>query len=129
MDVVLSFVDKINRKQVEEMCRLMPEDHVFVDSLGRAFRGREEMRASWVAYFAWFPDYEISIAEALQRGNVVALFGTASGTYSVEGRLPEENRWQVPAAWRAVVRDGLVAEWRVYADNSPVLRIMQASNP
>jgi len=31
--------------------------------------------------------------------------------------LKAENRWETPAAWRAVVEGGLVAEWRVYTDN------------
>jgi hypothetical protein len=36
-----------------------------------------------------------------------------------------KNKWEIPAAWRAVVKNDQIAEWRVYADNSPVLRIMQ----
>jgi hypothetical protein len=28
-----------------------------------------------------------------------------------------------PAAWRAVVRDGMIQEFRVYADNKPVYDI------
>ncbi len=85
----------------------MSEDHVFIDSLGRVFRGREEMR----------------------KGNVVVLLGTASGTYCVEGKLFQENHWEVPAAWKAVVQDDLLTEWQVYTDNSPVFRIMEANNP
>ena len=126
-DVVLSFVEKINAHEVEELCGLMAEDHVFVDSQGKVVRGRESMRQAWRGYFAWFPDYKICVTETLQEGNTVALFGSASGTYCVNGRLLPENRWEIPAAWRAVVRDGLVAQWQVYADNAPVLRIMGAN--
>jgi len=52
------------------------------------------------------------------------MVGRAEGTYAVEGNLLTENRWQAPAAWRALIREGLVAEWRVYADNEPIRQLM-----
>jgi len=125
LDIVRAFVEKINAHDVAGLCALMPEDHVFVDSLGMRTSGRETMRAGWTGYFAWFPDYQISGTDIFARDHLVALFGLARGTYSVGGKLLEENKWEIPAAWRAVVKDGLIAEWRVYADNSPVLRIME----
>ncbi len=127
IDIALSFVEKINAHDVAGLCELMPEDHVFVDSLGNVIHGRETIGAGWKGYFAWFPDYEISITKMFHDGNEVALFGTARGTYCVDGNLLNENKWEIPAAWRAVVRDGLIAEWQVCADNSPVLRIMEAN--
>jgi len=36
------------------------------------------------------------------------------------GRALEWVAWTVPTAWRAVVRNGQVAEWQVYADNEPL---------
>jgi uncharacterized protein (TIGR02246 family) len=127
IDVISLFVAKINAHDVAGLCELMPEDHVFVDSLGNVIHGRETICAGWKGYFAWFPDYEISIAKVFHDGDEVALFGMARGTYCVDGNLLNENKWEIPAAWRAVVRDGLIAEWRVYADNSPVMQIMEAS--
>ncbi|MGA9583930.1 MAG: hypothetical protein WBQ95_01315 [Terracidiphilus sp.] len=35
-----------------------------------------------------------------------------------------ENRWKTPIAIRALIEDGLVAEWRVYADNEPIRKVM-----
>ena len=40
--------------------------------------------------------------------------------------LNPENRWQTPVAIRASVEDGLVAEWRVYADNEPIRKVMSS---
>ena len=37
--------------------------------------------------------------------------------------------WEIPAAWKAVVRDGLVAHWQVFADNQPVRKLMGDSAP
>jgi ketosteroid isomerase-like protein len=127
VDIALSFVEKINARDVAGLCELLPEDHVFVDSLGTAVRGRETMRAGWENFFAWFPDYQISITKVFHEGNEAALFGTARGTYAVRGKLLEENKWEIPASWRAVVKGGLIWEWQVYADISPMLRIMEAS--
>jgi ketosteroid isomerase-like protein len=123
-DVALAFVDRINHHDVGGLVALMTEDHRFVDGLGQQVLGREQMEKGWVGYFAWFPDYSIKVDNALSNGNVVALFGTAQGTYSAKGNLPREAHWEIPAAWKAVVRGGRIYEWRVYADNEPVWKIM-----
>jgi ketosteroid isomerase-like protein len=123
-DVALAFVDRINHHDVGGLVALMTEDHLFVDGLGQEVRGREKMEKGWVGYFAWFPDYSIKVDEALSNGNMVALFGTAQGTYSAKGNLLAEAHWEIPAAWRAVVRGEHVFEWRLYADNEPVWKIM-----
>ena len=86
------------------------------------------MRAAWAAYFALFPDYRITIREHLGLGQVVALFGTASGTLAEHGELPIRNRWTLPAAWRAVVREGRVVDWQVYADNQPVAKLLSSTS-
>jgi hypothetical protein len=41
--------------------------------------------------------------------------------------LKPENRWQTPAAIRALIEDGKVAEWRVYADNEPIRQRIRES--
>ena len=38
-----------------------------------------------------------------------------------------ENTWLLPAAWRAVVRDGRIAQWQVYCDTEPVAAIMRGA--
>ena len=123
-DVALAFVDRINRHDVAGLAALMTEGHLFVDALGQEVRGREQMETGWLGYLAWFPDYSIKVDDVLSRGNMVALFGAAQGTYAVAGHLSVEANWEIPAAWKAVVRDGRVSEWRVYADNEPVWKIM-----
>ena len=125
--IALSFVERINQHDVEGLVQLMSEDHLFVDALGARVQGSEALRQGWMGYFRWFPDYTISCTEVLEKGDVVALFGMACGTYNVGGKLLPENRWEIPAAWKAVVRGERVAEWRVYADNEPARRIMAAN--
>ncbi|MGH9316057.1 MAG: nuclear transport factor 2 family protein [Thermoanaerobaculia bacterium] len=127
MDAVRAFVRAINSRNPEQIALRMSEDHLFTDSLGYRIQGREKMRRAWAGYFLLFPDYRIVVVQALEKRNVVALFGIAEGTYAAGGELRRANHWELAAAWRAVLRDGLVAEWHVYADNTPVLQIMKAN--
>lgn len=118
-DVAMHFVQAINRQDVGALAALMTPEHQFTDSLGNAVRGREKMRAGWRGYFAMVPDYTLEINEAFVRDSVVLLLGTAGGTYA-----PTGQRWQTPAALRARIEDDQVAEWRVYADNEPLRKLM-----
>jgi len=87
------------------------------------------MKKGWEGYFSMVPDYTITIDESFADGSVVVMLGAAEGTYSCGGLLKPENRWKTPAAWRAVVRGSSIAEWRVYADNEPIRRIMASTRP
>ncbi len=100
VETVLLFLDRINQRDPDKLAELMTEDHVFIDSFGRAVRGRETMRQGWRSYYAMCPDYRVSHEEIFANGNVVAMFGAAGGTIS-------EHLWETPAAWRAVVDGGL----------------------
>jgi ketosteroid isomerase-like protein len=124
IETVLAFMDRINQRDPGRLAELMTEDHVFIDSLGQTMRGRERMQKNWESYYAFCPDYFVSHDDIFQNGNIVAVFGAASGTISVNGKALPQNKWRTPAAWRAVVEDGLVREWRIYADNKPVYDIL-----
>ena len=124
VETVGDFLDRINRHDVGRLAELMTEDHTFIDSLGHAVSGREEMRAAWSAYFDFCPDYSVAAERILADGNVVAAFGSAGGTIAAGGKLAPENRWRIPAAWLAIVKDGRVREWRVYCENKPVYEIV-----
>lgn len=124
--VAQAFVRAINRQDVERLSELMSPAHRFIDSLGNLVEGRERMRESWAAYFRMVPDYSVAIEEHYPSDPVVILLGMAGGTYSRDGALHAENRWQTPVAIRALIEDGLVAEWRVYADNEPMRKLIAA---
>jgi hypothetical protein len=75
-------------------------------------------------YFKMIPDYKVSHEEVMAKGDTVAVFGSARGTYAKAGKLTKQNFWEIPASWKAITRDGLVAYWQVYADNQPVRKLM-----
>ncbi|HXN64854.1 MAG TPA: nuclear transport factor 2 family protein [Candidatus Acidoferrales bacterium] len=126
-ETILQFLDRINQRDVNKLAELMSEDHRFVDSLGQTVQGRDKMRAGWQGYFTFCPDYWVSHEEIFEDGNRVAVFGSAGGTIAVSGNLLPENKWRANTAWLAVVENGLVKEWRVYADNKPVYDILARS--
>ncbi len=125
--VAQAFVRAINRQDVEALAGLMAPEHRFQDSLGNLVVGREKMRAGWAAYFRMVPDYSIAIDETFSDGPVMVMLGVAEGTYAPDGNLKPENRWKTAVALRAQVEDGLVTEWRVYADNEPIRERMRKS--
>ena len=129
VEALLAFLHAINLHDADRLAGLMTEDHVFIDSLGKSVQGRETMRAGWRGYFALCPDYRVSHEDIFHNDGVVAAFGVAGGTIRINGNLLPENRWQSPAGWRAVISNGLVREFRVYADNKPVYDILAKQPP
>ena len=111
------FVDSINNHDVKTLAALMTADHVFVDGLGNRAQSAASMEAGWRGYFAMCPDYWIRTDDVFAEGGVVLAVGEAGGT--IDG-----ISWRTPAAWKAVIRRGKVAEWRVFADNKPVYEIL-----
>ena len=114
--VVRAFVDAINAGDTSQLSNLMTEDHTFIDSGGGTHSGRDNMAKGWREYFHMFPDYKVQVETILQDGNLVAAFGSACGTYNGKRGLVPENRIEMPAAWRAIVEEGKVRVWQVYAD-------------
>ena len=128
IDVVKAFIAAINRRSPPEISDLMTEDHTFVDSGGRVESGRQNMTAGWSEYFRLFPDYTILVETILGDSELVAVFGSASGTYNGKRGPVPENRIEMPAAWRAVVQNGKVKRWQVYADWTEGIRTIAEDN-
>jgi ketosteroid isomerase-like protein len=116
-EIMQHWLTAINSHDVSAITRLMAPDHVFVDSLGNRVNGTSAMEAGWRGYFAMCRDYWIRADYVMAEGDTMLLAGEAGGT--IDGAS-----WQIPAAWRGVIREGRVAEWQVFADNKPVYEIL-----
>ena len=125
--VAQAFIRAINRQDADALAELMTEQHRFIDSMGTVFDGRETLRRGWTKYFQMVPDYTVAVDETFCDGPVVAMLGTAQGTYAPHGEVKPENHWTTPTAFRAFIQDGKVAEWRVYCDNEPMRQRMAKS--
>jgi ketosteroid isomerase-like protein len=129
VEIATAFIERINAADVAGLYELMTEDHVFPDALGERFVGREKMRHGWTQYFATVRNYKVYVKDYFIKEESVALFGTASGTHPAPSPNAGAGFWEVPAAWHVAVRGGLVAEWRVYADNLPLRKLMGQKLP
>jgi ketosteroid isomerase-like protein len=116
-EVFALFVTAINRHDMQALTALMAPDHLFIDSLGRRVVGVVSMEAGWRGYFALCPDYWIRTDNVMVENGIVLAAGQAGGSI-------DHVAWQTPAAWKATIRDGTVAEWQVFADNKPVYEIL-----
>jgi hypothetical protein len=119
-DTALAFVAAINDHDVPRILSLAGSRHRFIDSLGNVLSERQALEAAWRRYFSMVPDYHLAVLEILTDKDTVVLLGTASGTYTADGRLDRHNQWQTPVAIRARAAGGHVIEWQVYADNEPL---------
>ena len=117
VETFTQFVTGINDHDVRAIAELMTTDHVFVDSVGNRVHGAASMEIGWRKYFTMCPDYWIHIDHMMAEGDAVLAVGEAGGT--VDGMA-----WRTPAAWKAVVHDGKLLEWRVFADNKPVYEVL-----
>ena len=114
--VVRLFNEAINNHDIEALSSLMTSDHKFIDPGGGVTIGQETMKEGWKGFFQMFPDYRNEIHEFLQNGCTVMAHGRAFGTYNGKHGPVPENKITMPAAWRAVVQDGLICQWQVFAD-------------
>lgn len=123
LNTALSFVENINRHDIDGLCKLMTDDHRFIDSVGIIISGKKEMKKAWQTYFKWFPDYNITIFNTLVTDDSVAFFGIAKGTF--DSRFTKDgNKFEIPASWRAKVKDKKITEWQTVADNEIVRDIL-----
>ena len=76
------------------------------------------MKAGWTSYFEFFPDYHIEIKQILCEGNLAVAYGYA-------GAGNGDKAWKIPAAWRAIIKDGEIKLWQVYADTKIPFERMQ----
>jgi len=113
------FVERINAHDPKGIIALCTPNHVFIDSLGSRLSGSEQLEEGWTEYFSVFPDYQVEIESMVSRHRLVLACGFASATHA-----PSQTRWRIPAAWRAIVANGRIAEWQVYADNKPVYELL-----
>ena len=120
-EIIDAFVQAINGRDVDALAELMSTDHVFIDAHGNEVKGRETMIAGWRGYFEWFPDYQIEVAQIFEAGSEFGLFGYAAGSFKGD----RDRSWRLPAAWRAVVTNGRVSLWQVYADTKIPFETME----
>lgn len=120
LETVLEYIERINAHDAEGLSELASSDLRFVDARGEEFHLTSE---GWGSYFEGVPDYHIDVDQILAADEFVAVFGSAKGTTKGPGTRGGRKEWEVPAAWKAVVRDGKLVEWHVFCDTQPMIPV------
>jgi ketosteroid isomerase-like protein len=123
-ETIVAFIDRINAHDLEGLGALMSDDHTFMDAHGNQVSGREKMLAGWHGYLEWFPDYSIEVTEVFEDDDKLALFGFAGGSF----KNTEGENWRLPAAWKALVKDGRVTLWQVFADTKIPFQVIERNS-
>ena len=120
-EIAEAFVDAINKHDIESLCKLMSKDSVFVDALGTRVEGVRSLRLAWQEFFAACPAYVMVLDAVSATGDTVGLFGSAAGMHGQPRDGQGFGDDAIPAAWRATIRGGLIAEWRVYCNVTSIV--------
>ncbi len=111
ISTVLKFNEKINARDLTGLGEMMTEDHTFIDIPGEVNVGRDVMVSGWFSFFKEYPDYRNNFTHIEVKGELVIMVGFSECSH---------EQLDGPAIWTAKIRDGLVAEWRVYDDKKEV---------
>jgi ketosteroid isomerase-like protein len=112
--VVISFIDCINRGDVEGLGSLMTDDHRLVVFAENPLTGKAPNVAAWYGYTSSFPSYVIYPHRIVERdGGRVAVLGHTTGSHL---GLPDDNESALTLIWFAEVQDGHIRSWRLVED-------------
>ncbi|MFW9975043.1 MAG: nuclear transport factor 2 family protein [Candidatus Thorarchaeota archaeon] len=111
ISIALRFNERINARDLTGLGEMMTEDHVFIDIPGEVHEGRSVMVPGWFDFFKTYPDYRNNFTHIQVKDGLVIMVGFSECSY---------NPLDGPAIWTAKIRDGRIAEWRVYDDKIEV---------
>ncbi len=117
--LTLSFIDAINRGDVERLGALMADDYVLqvFDEAPQA--GRAGGVAGWRGYLTRFPDYIVHPARFAASGGNVAVLGSTTGSHLA---LPDADEMRMSLIWLCETAGGKVRAWRLIADTPETRR-------
>jgi uncharacterized protein len=113
LPTVVSFIDCINRGDIDGLARLMAADHRLLVLDEPPVVGRQPNADAWRAYSASFPAYAIHPRRFAVDGERVAVLGATTGSHL---RLPDDDELRESLIWLAVVRDGALQTWQLVTD-------------
>ena len=119
MAAVISFIDCINRGDLDGLTALMADDHALLVLDEEPVIGRSANRDAWHGYFTAFPEYVVYPRQIVGSGGPVAVLGSTTGSHL---GLPDAEEFELDVVWLAEVVDGHLTRWQI-ADDTPELRV------
>ena len=124
--VTISFIDCINRSDLDGLVALMSEGHSLEVITEPPLVGRDENEEAWDSYFSSFPNYVIYPRRICEHEpGVVAVLGHTTGSHL---ELPDDDEAKLTLIWVAHVEDGLVTRWRLLDDTIESRRLFGFSD-
>jgi ketosteroid isomerase-like protein len=111
--VVFSFIDRVNRGDVDGLAELMTDDHALEVLDEAPLVGKASNIEAWRGYMSAFPDYVISPHQLAERDGLVAVVGHTTGSHL---GLPDEEERTLTVIWIAQVDRGRLSLWRIEED-------------
>jgi hypothetical protein len=104
--------DAMNNHAPEQMAALFAEDYRSVQPVhpGREFSGRAQVLSNWSSVFEGVPDFSADLVASSVAGE------TEWGEWAWRGRHPDGAPFAMRGITILVVRDGLIAEGRLYME-------------
>src|ERR1700680_3453809 len=96
LEVAMDFIKRINAGNVDAICALMTDGHIFQDALGARFIGKEKMRQGARAYVKAVPQYKIQADDFFEPYTRWWFSGCGSENYAATAPASPENFWEVP---------------------------------
>jgi hypothetical protein len=110
---VISFIDCINRGDLDGLGRLMAEDHRLQVLDEKPLIGRSANIEAWRGYFDSFPHYVIYPHVIVDEVFGVAVLGHTTGSHL---GLPDDAEAKILVIWQAYVAGGFLRSWSVIED-------------
>ena len=111
--MALSFIECINRGDVDGLGALMHEDHELRIFGEPPTVGREANIGAWWGYATSFSRYLILPARISTSGNTAAILGSTTGSHLA---LPDDEEIKLTLIWLCEIADGKVLRWTLIED-------------
>ena len=111
----VSFIDCVNRTDLEGLTALLHPDHSLVVHDEAPVVGRDANVDAWRGYFTAFPSYVIYPRVLIEHGPRVAVLGNTTGSHL---NLPDEDELKLVVIWIAEVEEGRLSRWQVCEDSA-----------
>jgi ketosteroid isomerase-like protein len=115
-NVLELLLDAINAHDAERFASLFAEDYRSAQPIhaSRAFGGRAQVLANWSSVFEGVPDFAATLISSAQAESEQGI--TLWGEWDWHGRYSDGSPFAMRGVTILVVRDGLVAEGRLYME-------------
>ena len=113
--VALSFVERINQRDLDGLAALMSDGHRLEVFDEEPLVGRDANVDAWRGYFEQFPRYVISPHHVAERDGRVAILGHTTGSHL---GLPDDEERELTLIWIAETDRDTVTCWKLVEDNA-----------